>query len=311
MALRNINYFGQATNRTHIRENVMWMLKESFINAGGYYNISSGTLGYDGSDLSVMAASYQPEHSNFQFWKGMSHQWVWESGIIPTYTGGSDPIQVSGIYVSGVFYPSGDGGQYDHYIDYNRGGIVFTSAMPSGLNVFCDRSERATFIYPAESNEYRELLFEQLRLYDNIPGSGLDTISPEFSSFLPAIFVKVDQSRTTPYELGSMAKFVDFRITFDIFSEDLQQLDFLRDSCLSLEGQPMKTFDVNDVSDNNKLPLDYKGRLRTGNALIRSQLLSSYPWKTGRFLENAVETKLPDIMPMMRSRVIIDFQIVG
>lgn len=187
---------------------------------------------------------------------------------------------------------------------------MFTSAMPSGLNVFCNRSERATFVYPSESNEYRKLLFEQLRLYDNIPGSGTDTVSPELSSFLPAIFVKVDQSRTTPYELGSLSKFVDFKVTFDVFSEDLQQLDFLRDSCLSLEGQPLKTFDVNSISDNNKLPLDYKGRLRT-EAMTRSQLLSSYPWKTGRFLENAIETKLPDIMPMMRSRVIIDFQIVG
>ena len=120
----------------------------------------------------------------------------------------------------------------------------------------------------------------------------------------------MEHSKTRPYELGSMIKFVDFKITMDIFSEDLQQLDFLSDSCLSLEGQPVKTFDINDVSDNNKLPLDYKGRLRS-EAMTRSQLLSSYPWKTGRFMENASETKLPDIMPMMRSRVMLDFQIVG
>ena len=310
MALRNINYFGEATNRTQVRENVIWMLNEAFLSAGGYYNISSGTLGYDDEDLSELTPSYQPEHSNFQFWKGMSHKWGWESGLNPTYTGGVDPIAVSGIYVSGLFYPSGDGGQYDHYVDYNRGGVVFTNPMPSGLNVFCNRSERAAFIYPSESNEFRRILTEQLRVFDEVPGSGMDTLSPELSSYMPSIFVKIEHNKTSPYELGSASKFIDFKIIMDVFSEDLQQLDFLRDACLSLEGQPMKTFNVNEVSSNNKFPLDYKGRLR-GEAQTRSQLLSSYSWKTGKFLENAQEVKMPDILPVMRSRVIIDFQIIG
>ena len=49
MALKNITYFGQATNRTQVRENIIWYLKDAFLNAGGYYNVTSGVLVLDGT----------------------------------------------------------------------------------------------------------------------------------------------------------------------------------------------------------------------------------------------------------------------
>jgi hypothetical protein len=310
MVFRNISFFGEVTETKQVRDNIIWYLRDQLLNLGGYINISSGTLDYTGNDVSKLRASYQPEHNNFQFWKGLSHQWVWESGLNPTYSGGSDPIRPSGVWVNGSFVGSGTAsGSYQHYIDFNRGGVIFSGAISSGTDVRCYRTERAAFVYSADSSEFRSLNLEHLRMFSFVPGSGSDAISPEYKVHTPAIFVDTTLDHTIPYELGDVVQFKRFKITFDIAAEDGPMLDFLTDICTNMENLTFSMCDIQDVRDNQDMPLDYKGRL-TPDAKVRTTLVSMYPWRQGRFLENSKCTKFPNILPLRRSRVALDFEVV-
>jgi len=315
MALNNLTVFGQSSSIVQVSQNVEWFLRDAMLNRGGYFNITSGMKNYEGNDISLLKPSYQPEHSNFQFWKGNSHQWIWESGANTnaTYTGGADTILVSGVYISDTFYPTGNL-SIPFYIDYNRGGVVFNSPRPSSDIIRCDRSERASFVYDADSNEYRTIMKSHLRGLSNTPGSGTDAFAPELSVFLPAIFVSVSNPKNTPYQLGDSSQFKDYKIDLDIFAENKHEFDFLRGFCQDLYLESIEMFDYNDVLSNNELPLDYLGRFKmeTSNVPAReiTALGTKYNWRKGVFLENTRENIFPNILPIHRARVSLEFQIV-
>jgi hypothetical protein len=309
---RNLTYLGQYSNRAQIRENLTWRLREAFINIGAYYNISSGTKSFDGSEMAVLKPSYRPElhnSSGFKFWQGLSSDWVWENAS-PAYTGGTNPIQVSGIFINDTFYPTGTTGTYEYYVDYARGGVVFTNALTeSGNTIYCNRSERAVFVYPTKSSQYKLLFTEHLKRFENYtPGSGVDSIPNELRSFMPAIFIDVSQSNGDPLQLGDINKLQNFSIALDIVSEDPGLHDTIVDATLALAGQGVKMFDVDKAIENRKYPLDYKGQVE--NRISADQLYALYPWKTGRFDYNPTEIEGYTALPIYKSTVVFDFEIV-
>jgi len=309
MALKNITYFGQATNRTQVRENIIWYLKDAFLNAGGYYNITSGVLILDGTGF--RDSSLLEPTSDSRRWRGISHDWVWETGINPSYAGGEGPFRVSGVYVEDVFYPTGTVGNYAHTVDYNQGCIVFNSPVPSGTKVWAERSERAAFVYPAESNEYRQIMYEHRRVFDDHPGSGQDIFPQTLKAFLPAVFIDVSHKNNRAYELGSSSQRKTFGIEAQVFSEDLSQFDFLRDACISLENGAFMMFDANQVSANNAYPHTFSGTLSSENAQMFSGLVDLYPWKRGNFTDRVVERSQFSPLPLQVSTINLEFQLVG
>lgn len=310
MVLKNVNYFGQATNRTQIRENLIWYLRDSFLNAGGYYNISSGTIGFDGTDVSLLQPSYSPDHSSYTVWRGLSHEWVWEDSINPTYSDSVNPTRVTGVYVDDVFYPTGTTGTYEHKVDYNRGSIVFSNALSSGTKVWTERTERAAFVYPSESNEYRKIVYEHERVFNDHPGSGQDTFASSLKAFMPSVFIDVTHGKNTPYEIGSSAHFKKFRINCEIFSEDLRQFDFLRDACIGLENQAFTMFDSNEIQTSGDYPLKYDGTLNP-NPQSFSGLVDLYPWKKGSFLDMVLEKNIYSPLPLHVASIHLEFEIVA
>lgn len=313
MPFRDIQYLGQYSARSQIRENMIWRLREAFTNIGAYYNISSGTYSYDGTtDMAILKPAFRSEISStstgYKFWQGISPDWVWED-VSPQYTGGSNPIVVSGITINETFYPTGTTGQYSFYVDYARGGVMFNNELNSATQIYCNRSERAVFIYPTKSSKYKTLFVEHLKRFETYtPGSGNDSMPSELRSFLPAVFVDVTQSNGSPFQLGDINNLQNYTVSFDILAENAALHDTLVDSTLSLASQGTKLFDVNKAVENKKLPLNYKGELE--NKITTDQLYALYPWKTGRFDNNPVEIEGYTALPLYKSTVTIDFEIV-
>jgi len=306
---RGISYFGQLTPRTIIRENIINRISQSLIDAGGYYNFTTGIIGYDGYSLAQLRPAYRQEFSNFKFWAGNSSNWVWETQNA-TYTGGQPPISASGIWISGIFYPENNGGVYDHYIDYARGGVVFTNPMPSGLNVFCNHSERVGFVYSSIGPEYKRIFNAHLRNWKtNPPGSGYDELPNELKAFLPAVFVDIRRDSGDPYELGSSVRLDRFNVSFDIISEDVILQDFLIDACMSLQNQTIIAYDATRVRDSGLYPLDYKGR-KNPSGLSFSDRSSNYFWKNLKFDEQASEIESFIALPLIRGGVVMDLEVI-
>lgn len=309
MIFRNVNYFGEYTPRSQIRENIIWQLRESLINLGAYYNISSGNIGYGGEDISILKPSYRPQDTGFKFWRGLSADWVWESAT-PTYTGGQQPISISGIWMNGTFLPTGTTGNNEFYIDYARGGVVFASEKPKTTIVACNRTERAGFVYPTKSTQYKTLFVEHLRQFESyVPGSGVDALPPELQAFLPAIFVDVTQTNGVPFQLGNIDKIQNFEIVFDVVCEDPFSHDVLSDCVLSLASQGTVLFDLNQAISNNKFPLDYKGALINQTA-ASSGLQALYPWKTARMEDNFIENDGFTTLPLYKTTIAGEINII-
>ena len=306
--LRGINYFGELTPRSIIRENIIAALSQAMIDAGGYYNLPTGTFGFDGNDWSQLRPSYRPEFENFRFWAGMSSNWVWESQNA-TYTGGASPLVPSGIWVSGTFYPERGGGVYDHYIDYAKGGIVFTSPKPSGLNIYCPRAERAGFIYPSTSPEYRKIFNAHLRNWqDSLPGSGYDEMPQEIKAFLPAVFIDIKRAGGIPYEMGSSIRMDRYTVSFDIITEDMIHYDFLMDCCTALQANSIKAYDPNKVYASGFYGLNYDGTLNP-SGLSLTERSNDYFWKYLRFTEDSVEMDSFVALPLIRGGISVDLEV--
>ena len=306
--LRGINYFGELTTRSIIRENVIAKLSQAMIDAGGYYNFPIGGYGIDILDLSQLRASSLPGVEDFKFWAGNSSNWVWEQQNA-TYTGGAEPIVPSGIFVSGQFYEEKDGGIYDHYIDYARGGVVFTNPQPSGLQVFCEHSERAGFVYSLTGPEYRRVFNAHLRnWHTTAPGSGYDEISQDIKTYLPAVFVDVKRSYGVPYELGSATRMDKYLISFDVIAEDVIHYDFLMDCCTSLQTNSIIAYDPNSIRSLGLYGLNYDGTLNE-NRLSFDERSAQYFWKNLRFTENAIETDSYMALPVIRGSISVELEI--
>ena len=308
---RKLTYLGQYSNRSQIRENIIWRIREAFTNIGAYYNMVSGAKTYDGSDIWALKPGYRTEFAEstgFRFWQGTSTDWVWENAELK-YTGGSLPLKVSGVYVDGSFYPTGTVGNKAFYVDYAKGAIVFDNPQNSGSQIYCERSERAVFIYPTKSTQYKTIFTEHMRRFENYaPGSGNDTAMAEMRSFLPAIFVDVQQNDSNSLQLGDITKIQNFSVSFDILCEDAALHDTLVDSILGLYGQSIQMFDVNQVVENKKLPLNYRGEIDI-SGVSASGLYALYPWKSGRFSEDPVELEGYTALPLYKSTVNFDFEI--
>ncbi len=315
MAFRNINFFGEVTERKQIRENLIWFLRDQLLTFGAYYNMGTGVVDPNNRPYSRLFPSYQPEYTGVPnkttFFKGYSNNWVWESGVTLAFSG-TEPIPASGLWVGTGFIPAASSGNYAHYIDYQRGGVVFNTAVSTGTIVNCYRTERAAFVYSSDSNELRRINTDHLKVYQqlNYPvGSGFDAVPPEYSTFLPAVFVDVKLRKTDPYELGNSIQWRHFDVTLDIVATSIDQFDILHDICTNLQNQTIWMFDVQDTLDAGKYPLDYLGRLKS-DAMIRSTLLSSYPWRKGRFLEDSKEQMYAPILPVHRGTVKIGFEVI-
>lgn len=306
--LRGIDHFGKLSLRSILRENIIAKISQSLIDAGGYYNLPTGTYGYEGHDLSRLRASYRPEYSNFKFWAGNSSNWVWESQN-PTYTGGVAPLIPTGIWISGTFYGERSGGIYDHYIDFARGGVVFTNPQPSGLTVYCPHSERAAFVYSSTGPEYRRLFNAHLRNWqETSPGSGYDEISQDLKTFLPAIFIDIKRSYGIPYELGSSVRMDSYTVAFDVMAEDIISYDFLMDVCTSIQTETIKGYDSNPIRTSGFYGLNYDGSLNP-NRLSFDQRSAQYFWKNIKFKEDAMETDSYLALPVIRASITVDLEI--
>lgn len=308
--LRNLTYYGQASITDQVEQNVIWYVRDELIKLGAYYNIVSGMVDYNNNRIDKLRPIYQPGLNNFQFWGGPSHHWVWETGITPYSNLVESPIEVSGVYINNAFYATGTTGTYEFYVDYNRGGIVFTNALVSGTNIWCERSERAAFVYQTEGDEYRSFLHNYFNRGElNPPGSGLDIFRNRNIAVLPAVFIGSIKGESKPYELGNNVNFGKFNINFDVFSNDLNNLNILRNVCTAIEGHRIELFNVTQASTGN-YPLDYKGRVHEGTK-TRSQLISLFPYDDpGLFLNNAIEKRMPTKLDFHRTRISLDFELI-
>lgn len=262
-----------------LQDNMMVFLDWSFINAGGFFNVTIPTSGAYGGEKNVLGMATDPNFTDGQVWQSIRQNWVWESG-----TDLGEPIAISGVYVNDTFFPASTTGTYSHYYDYKRGRVVFDTAIPSTSNVELEYSYKWINVVDAHTIPFLRVNYNSHRpdIQDIYAASG--EYDNRFRVDLPCVAVNVPPKyKTKGYELGSGARYSSNRIEITVLAESDYEATRIADVILD---QPPKTtylFDTNEIAASNDFPIDYRGMLASGAKsypqLIETNDNGGYFWK--------------------------------
>jgi len=236
----------------------MHMLRES-----SFINVGSGSLFYDGSDMSVLLPDTEGDHQLFglvdgQVWQSAFRQWVYESGVPLDGTNVSTPpVVASGVYIEGAFRPTNDP-VFGHTIDFQNGRIIFNNAQPLTLKVNAAYSAREVRIdFESGFNQQFERGFLESK-YGTNPLTSQQLVYPSgnYQPF-PAVFIETDNRTMKAYELGNRSAIITEQIKLHIWSLDDMQRDNIIDILTSQWRKPIP------IINFNRAPLPLSGIFNT------------------------------------------------
>lgn len=236
----------------------MHMLRES-----SFTNVGSGSLFYDGSDMSVLLPDTEADDTLFgttngQVWQSPFRQWVYESGVPLDGTNVSlPPVVASGVYIQGAFRPTNDP-QFGHTIDFINGRVIFDSPQSLDLQVNAEYSARQVRIgFEHDFNQQFNKGYLESK-YGTNPLTSNQLVYPSgiFQPF-PAVFIEVGNRTMTPYELGNRSAIIKDKILLHVWALDDLQRDNIVDILTSQWRKPVPMINF------NRAPLPLSGIYNT------------------------------------------------
>lgn len=284
---KNSSTFEEYKVTHQIKYNLKFYLDHNFSEQGAFFNVTIPTSGWQGSDDSRLTPVNDPRYtepdgsfcvSGAQVWEGLGKEWVWESGLVNVAT---QRIEVSGVFVNGLFIDKDETGEFSHTIDYANGRIIFNGPVNTNSTVQAEYSHRQIFVGFADQDEFRQLIresiIEKFEEFGAAPGSGLTVHTKEHRVYLPAVFIQPDQGN---FEKGLQLGGGQIR-TQNVVLHILTDHESTRDSLvdiLELQDQSrIVFFNLNDIP----FPLEFNGSLSSG-ALTWPQLTAQFGWKKAR-----------------------------
>jgi len=270
---KGFSEIGTALLNEQLEDNLISFFNWAFLNIGAFYNIRRSTLAPYGGDPSRLRPVNDPNFANGQVWEGYRGDWVWETGI-PYST---QPINISGVWVDSVFYPSNTAGTYAHIVNYPAGRIIFNNPISTTKTVTAEYSYRMFKIDTANVPWYKQVQPESMRV-DNSNflqiGSGQwDTMWTNRLQ-LPAIVVDVVPDRALyPLQIGGGQR-VRQAVDIQIIAENPWDRQKLIDIFTYQKEHAIMLYDKNYLNNNNIYPLDISGS-RVSNAKNYATLVLS------------------------------------
>lgn len=290
-------------------------MEEHLIRESDFTNITSGTLFYDGSDVSILLPDTTAHETLFgvsvgQVFQSPFREWIYQSGVALDGTNNnSPPVQHSGIYVQGAFRTQDDP-IFGYTPDFINGRIIFNDPQSLDLQVNADFSYRGTRVnFEHQFNQQLDAGALEHK-YSTNPFTNQHVIYPSgLIHFWPAIFIESDNRTLRPYELGNRSAIITDTIHLHIWALDDLQRDNLVDI---LAGQWRK---VIPIIDFNMAPLPLSGihntlspeyipyqKLLRNNQIITT-IGSGVPIRYLAYIDDVNVMNLPAVQEYERSRV--------
>jgi hypothetical protein len=241
-----------------LESNLQFWLENKLLEEGLYHNIDTGQTDPYGRDLSrLISVSADEGFQDGQVWQSAFKNWVYESGIVPTYSGVAPPTSVSGVTVDGTFYPSSTSGAFEHSVDFPNGRVIFTNPLALASDVQASFAYKEVTVDFAErfDNERMDLLFETA-IKDNPQQSGVQAYPDKDNRTLPAIWIDVRRRENDGYELGSKSLVSDFFGVLHVWARDRWLRNMVEDVLNEMHRDVLLGIDFNDAP----FPLLSRGR---------------------------------------------------
>jgi hypothetical protein len=180
------------------------------------------------------------------------------------------PARVSGVWVDGVFRPTPGSGAYAHRVDYPGGRVVFDSPVPASSVVRCEYSYRLFQVQTADAPAFQDLQEGSFRPDDPqfaLSGSGAWDVPSSLRAQLPCVFV---EATADGYAYGTQIGGGDTHrrdVLFHVLAEDRPHKNWMADVLLRQFEKRVPSFDRNEASRRDLLPLDAYGGVRPSGML--------------------------------------------
>ena len=287
---KHVTQIGQTLLTSQLESNLKTYLDWGLLGVGSFSNVSIPTSGAYGGTFDKLRLVDDPSYTLGQVWEGPRKDWVWETGV--DYD--TQPNNLTGVYVNGTFYGTGDA-TYGHHYNYPLGRVVFDNAVSENSTVQIDYAYRNVQVYIADQAPWwDELQYDSYRvddptLYD--VGSGNWQILANNRVQLPAVVIEAVPRRTfQPYEMGTVGNWVYQDVLFHILSESRWWRYQLIDTISLEKDRTIWLYDNNAVANVTGYPLDYRG-MRSSSAIMYPELVESYRFKMARYY-NMVVTEM-------------------
>ena len=287
---KHVTQIGKTLLTSQLESNLKTYLDWGLLGVGSFSNVSIPTSGAYGGTFDKLRLVDEPSYTLGQVWEGPRKDWVWETGIYYD----TQPNVLTGVYVNGTFYGTGDA-TYGHHYNYPLGRVVFDSAVSENSTVQIDYAYRNVQVYIADQAPWwDELQYDSFRvddptLYD--VGSGNWQILSNNRVQLPAVVIEAVPRRTfQPYEMGTVGNWVYQDVLFHILSESRWWRNQLIDTISLEKDRTIWLYDNNSVASATGYPLDHRG-MRNSSAIMYPDLVESYRYKMARYY-NMVVTEM-------------------
>ncbi len=294
-----------------VKANLELWLNNQFLRDGFYQTVTVGETNIYGENISQLIPVEDESWPDNAVWQSPFKEWVYESGISPTWSGVAPPVIASGVTVNGTFYPRhsympGYSGVYAHNIDYRNGRILFATPLLSTDVVSATFSYKTIGVDFADTFESEENnLIIETSYKDNPSQSGTVTYPDRDSKTLPMVFIDLHERTSEGYELGWKSLIASFAGTFHIWTRDSHTKDLVEDLLAEKQRDIILGIDFNTCP----FPLDH---LNDKNSAYTSwdsyqSMWNQYFWHR-IYLDTASAKTDPKLKNIQRSR--IDFRVV-
>lgn len=220
---------------------------------GNYDVITSGTLFYDGTDMSVLVPDTGEEvlaeggYTAGQVWQSLFRNWVYQNppALNPSVVLRHWPtaFRASGVYVDGAFRLEDDP-VYPHTIDYINGRVIFDNPLPLETRVHAEFTFKTVQVLNLRefNNQLRQGVLEMQ--YKTNPYTAGQIVYPSGTlrlAPLPIIFVENVGRTHSNYQLGDRSLILRDELMCEIWALDESTRDNLID-LVSLQAR--KSFPV-------------------------------------------------------------------
>lgn len=266
-----------------ITDNLIFFLDWGFLNIGAYFNVTIPSSGQFGGDKSRLKLVKDPRFTDGKVWESFAKNWVWETNLEIS----NQPINISGVYLNGTFHAVNT----NHYIDYNNGRVIFSSAIPTNSVVQVNYSYKQIDVNDGHDIPWISRPTYNFSRIDNSQygqfGSGDFSEIADRKIQLPTVAVEVSPiSDSRGHSLGTGYRYATNNVSFHILSDNDSVCKKIADILADQKDKTIFMFDSNKIADSGVYPLDYRGMKRS-QAINYPEMVSEtgYLWNKLTFAE--------------------------
>lgn len=258
---QHVSSIGSKDRVSSLEDNIKSFLDWSFLNIGGYINVSIPTSGINTTNnFSTLKPVNNPSAPSGTTWETVRKDWVYESGI--NYNGNS-PAVFSGVYLNSIFLPAPTGsGNHGYRVNYPLGRINFSFNVAASSTVVAAYSYKYIQVYKSSDAAWWKEVQKETYNPDSFKQTNEYSIAANHRVQLPAIVIElIPRTILSPYELGTTENIVTQDLLLHIFTQNANQRNSIIDTLLLQKDNTFWLYDTNQIVKENKTELKLSGEI--------------------------------------------------